>query len=206
MSSIARALGVVAAGVLASAPARAQVGAPVPMTEPPPTSAPPPGYHEAPEMVPRLSAFRLMFGGAAVSRGVYCAYGYYTTGCSSLEYPYAPLDFSEEVEKGLGRLLGLALGVHYMTGPYNDRNVDLWEPTLDFVFRFGSYTAGSSFRFRFGVGWAVAASGKNGFTGRSGIGFTLRGRSRVGLALDAAWEYGSFEGNNFSLIHYQLGP
>lgn len=194
-----RALGLFSmVAALSTETARAQTGTYYP---------PPPGYAEAPPEVPeRLSAVRLEFGGAAVSRGVYCAYGYYTTGCSSLEYPYAPLNFSAEIEKGLGRLLGLSLGVHYLTGPYNDRNVEIWEPTADVVLRFGSYHAGSSFRIRFGIGWWIGENSKYGFAGRSGIGFTIRGRSPLGLALDAAWEYGSFDGKTASVVHYQLGP
>jgi hypothetical protein len=162
---------------------------------------------ESPVLVQeRLSALRFGFGAAGVSRGVYCAYGYYTTSCSGLEYPYAPLLFSGEYEAGFSRSLGIALGVRYLTGPYLDRDVQVWEPTADLMLRFGSYAAGSSFRLRLGVGWWIGEGGNQGWGGRTGFGATFRGTGPFGLAFDVLWEYGEFEGNNASVIQGSIGP
>jgi hypothetical protein len=161
-------------------------------------------YYQEPPPALRQHAARLMFGGAAVSRGVYCAYGYYATSCSNIQYQFAPLNFTGELELGRGPF-GFALGVHYLTGSWYDHNVNIWEPSGDLVFRLGSYNAGSSFRFRLGAGYWSGQSSRGGWTGRTGIGLTLRGKSPFGLAMDLIWEYGSFEGHSASVVQYVIG-
>jgi hypothetical protein len=154
----------------------------------------------------RLSALRLEIGGASVSRGVYCAYGYFTTNCSSASFPFTPLIYSAELDFGMSKPLGVALAARYINGAYYSRNVGIWEPTADLVLRFGSYTAGPSFRLRLGVGGYIARAGNTGVVGRTGFGFSIRGHSPWALALDVTWETGSFRGNTIYTVQYMIGP
>jgi len=166
-------------------------------------SAPPP---ESPPPAERSNAARLLFGAAGVTNGFYCVYGYALTSCGSVyQYKQVPLFFGGEVEVG-GRGLGVALGVHDLNGPYLDVNRNFVEPIADLVLRAGSYNGGVVFRFRIGAGLYVGESWKLGFVGRGGIGFTLRGKSPLGLAVDFSWEGGGFDGNSISVLKAGIGP
>jgi hypothetical protein len=166
------------------------------------TSAPPP-EERPPE---RLKAARLLFGAAGVTNGFYCVYGYALSTCSSVyQYKQVPLFFGGEVEVG-GRGLGIAVGVHDLNGPYLDVNRNFVEPIADLVLRIGSYSSGAALRFRIGAGLYVGESWKVGFVGRGGIGFTLRGSSPLGLAVDLSWEGGGFDGNSISVLKAGIGP
>jgi hypothetical protein len=100
----------------------------------------------------------------------------------------------------------VALGVHDLNGPYLDVNRNFVEPIADLVLRAGSYNSGVVFRFRIGAGLYIGESWKLGFVGRGGIGFTLRGRSPLGLAVDFSWEGGGFDGNSISVLKAGIGP
>jgi hypothetical protein len=166
-------------------------------------SAPPESPPPAPE---RSNAARLLLGAAGATNGFYCVYGYALTTCSSVyQYKQVPLFFGGEVEVG-GRGLGVAVGVHDLNGPYLDVNRNFVEPIVDLVLRAGSYNGGLVFRFRIGAGLYVGESWKLGFVGRGGIGFTLRGRSPLGLAVDFSWEGGGFDGNTISVLKAGIGP
>ena len=154
----------------------------------------------------RFKAARLLFGAAGVTNGLYCAYGYQLANCSSLyQYKQVPLFFGGEIEVG-GRELGVVLGVHDLNGPYLDVNRNFFEPIADLVLRVGSYSGGPVLRFRIGAGLYLGESGNAGFVGRGGFGITFRGRSPLGLALDASWEGGGFEGNSISILKLGIGP
>ena len=166
------------------------------------TSAPPP-EEPPPE---RLKAARLLFGAAGATNGFYCVYGYALSTCSSVyQYKQVPLFFGGEVEVG-GRGLGIALGVHDLNGPYLDVNRNFVEPIADLVLRIGSYSGGAVLRFRIGAGLYVGEDWKVGFVGRGGIGFTFRGSSPLGLAVDLSWEGGGFDGNSISVLKAGIGP
>jgi len=163
----------------------------------------PPDSSATPE---RFTAARLLFGAAGVTNGLYCAYGYALSSCSSLyQYKQVPFFVGGELEAG-GRAFGVAVGVHDLNGPYLDVNRNFVEPILDLVLRLGSYSGGLVMRFRIGAGLYVGESWKTGFVGRGGIGLTFRGRSPLGLAADLSWEGGGFNGNTISVVKLGIGP
>jgi len=181
-----------AALVLGSAAAAQQTSASAPLESPAP-----------PE---RFKAARLLFGAAGVTNGLYCSYGYQLANCSSLyQYKQVPLFFGGEIEVG-GRALGVAVGLHDLNGPYLDVNRNFLEPIADLVLRVGSYGGGPVLRFRLGAGLYIGESGNVGLVGRGGFGITIRGSSALGLALDASWEGGGFQGNSISILKLGIGP
>jgi hypothetical protein len=166
-------------------------------------SAPPGVVVMEPE---RLKAVRLMIGVSGITNGYYCAYGYTLAYCDSgYQYEAAPFTFGGEFELG-NRALAVAIGVYDMTAPYNDINRNFVEPLADLVFRLGTYNAGAIFRLRLGAGFYIGPDGNTGFVGRGGFGLSFRGRGRLGLAMEVAYEYGAFEGYGISVIRFLAGP
>jgi hypothetical protein len=155
--------------------------------------------------VERTEAARLLLGFSGIGNGFYCAYGYAYSSCSNLSYDYVPFTIGGEVEIG-GRTLGLALGVYDLNGAYNNVNRNFVEPIADLVFRLGTYTAGPIFRARLGVGVYFGPDWNAGIVGRIGVGATLRGHGRLGLAAEFGWEGGEFSGNTISTIRLVVGP
>jgi hypothetical protein len=153
----------------------------------------------------RDEAARLLIGFSGIGDGFYCAYGYVYSSCSNLGYDYVPFTIGGEVEFG-GRVLGVALGVYDLNGAYNNVNRNFVEPIADLVFRFGTYTEGPVFRFRLGAGVYIGPDWNAGLVGRIGVGATLRGRGRLGLAAEFGWEGGEFAGNAISTIRLVVGP
>jgi hypothetical protein len=163
---------------------------------PPDSSAPP----------ERFKAARLLFGAAGVTNGLYCSYGYQLANCSSLyQYKQVPLFFGGEIEVG-GRLLGVAVGLYDLNGPYLDVNRNFLEPAADLVLRLGTYSRGPILRFRIGAGLYIGEGGNTGWVGRSGFGISFRGTSPVGFAADFTWEGGGFQGNSISIVRLGIGP
>lgn len=152
------------------------------------------------------NAIRLEIGGASISRGYYCAYGYYTANCGSVGPILTPLLFYGEYERLFAPWLGFDIGLRFETGPYYNQNKQLWDPTADVVFRLGDPRGGPSFRIRAGFGLWIGSEGKTGAVGRFGLGGTIKGHGALGVAIDAVWETGSFQGHTVAQGQYSIGP
>jgi hypothetical protein len=136
-----------------------------------------------------------------------CYYNYYGTACTSGSYnDYVPFVVGPQIDFALGGMSNLSLGVTFATGTVNtsqtcpggncpsSTSATFWEPTLDYVAKFGPPTQDTVGRFRIGGGMIVAPGGNVGGAFRIGGGASFFNSNRFGIGLDLVVEGGSLNG------------
>jgi hypothetical protein len=134
-------------------------------------------------------------------------YYYYYVSCPSGSYTsYVPFLVGPQIDLGVGRGSAIGIGVQAaigtVTGTYyvgnvansTSKDVTLWEPTVDYVARFGPPTAQTLGRLRIGGAAYFGPNGGFGGAFRIGGGASFLNTSRLGIGLDVILEAGSYQG------------
>jgi hypothetical protein len=103
------------------------------------------------------------------------------------------LDGPNNISVGFNVLLGTAVGT-VPTGQSVSGSVTVWEPTLDYVAKFGPATQDTVGRFRIGAGMYIGPNSGFGGAFRIGGGASFLNANRVGVGLDLVLEGGSYHG------------
>ena len=138
-----------------------------------------------------------------------CYYGYYYGTCTAGEYTsYIPFLVGPQVDLNLGGMNNVSLGFTVGFGSvsysiYNtigaitatsSTSVTLWEPTVDYVAKFGPPTMDTVGRFRLGAGMYIGPDSKIGGAFRIGGGASFLNTNRMGVGFDMVLEGGGFNG------------
>ncbi len=135
-------------------------------------------------------------------------YGYYpgyTCGSGSfvsyIPFTVGPqLDFnlkgSSNISVGFNVLIGTATGTLYngALSQSASKNVTVWEPTIDYVAKFGPPTQDTVGRFRVGGGMYIGPNSGLGGAFRIGGGASFLNSNRLGIGLDLVLEAGGYQG------------
>ena len=197
-----------AAVLLLAAPALAQYAVqPPPPGPPPPPPSQPQMQLAQPEIHKHVARLNLGVGFDNNGWANCYYYYYYYASCSSGSYTsYVPFVFGPQIDLGLSRTGALSIGVNAaigtVTGTYyvgsvgasTSKDVTLYQPTVDYVARFGPPTAETLSRLR--VGGAMYFGPNGGFGGafRIGGGASFLNTSKLGIGLDIVLEAGSYQG------------
>ncbi len=137
-----------------------------------------------------------------------CYYGYYYGTCTSGSYgSYIPFMVGPQVDFNLGGMNNLSVGFTVGFGSvsysyYNvsnvyvssSKSVTLWEPTVDYVAKFGPPTQDTVGRFRVGGGMYIGPNSNLGGAFRIGGGASFLNANRLGVGIDIVLEGGGFNG------------
>jgi hypothetical protein len=141
-----------------------------------------------------------------------CYYSYwypYYPSCTSGSYTsYIPFIVGPQVDLNLGGMNNISVGftvgfgsitqsVYTAGGIYvqdQTLSVTLWEPTIDYVAKFGPPTQDTVGRFRIGGGMYIGPNSTIGGAFRIGGGASFFNTSRLGIGLDLVLEGGGFNG------------
>jgi len=136
-----------------------------------------------------------------------CYYGYYYGTCTSGSYTsFIPFLVGPQLDFNLGGVNNISVGftanmgtvnAEYFNGINNvseSKNVTIWEPTIDYVAKFGPATQDTVGRFRVGAGMYIGPNSGIGGTFRIGGGASFLNASRLGVGLDVVFEGGSYQG------------
>ena len=168
---------------------------------------------QQPQPVQRLQFWnnvaRVNLGVGFYNSGYYDCFYYYGYYCSTGSYTsYIPFLVGPQVDLNLGGMNNLSLGFTVGFGNvsysvYNtvgaitatsSTSVTLWEPTVDYVAKFGPPTMDTVGRFRLGAGMYIGPDSKIGGAFRIGGGASFLNANRVGLGFDMVLEGGGFNG------------
>jgi hypothetical protein len=137
-----------------------------------------------------------------------CYYGWYYGTCTSGSYgSYIPFMVGPQVDLNLGGMNNLSVGFlvgfgnvsatwydQFNTYQSASKSVTLWEPTVDYVAKFGPPTQDTVGRFRIGGGMYIGPDATIGGTFRIGGGVSFLNSSRIGVGLDLVLEGGGYNG------------
>jgi hypothetical protein len=154
---------------------------------------------------------RVNLGVSFFNSGYYnCSYwyGYYPTyTCGSGSFvSYIPftvgpqLDFNlqggNNISVGFNVFLGTASGTVYsgVVAQSVSKSVTIWEPTIDYVAKFGPPTQDTVGRFRIGGGMYIGPNSAIGGAFRIGGGASFLNSNRFGVGLDLVLEGGGYQG------------
>ena len=155
---------------------------------------------------------RVNLGVSFFNSGYYnCNYWYgiygpsYTCGSGSfvsyIPFPVGPqvylnLGGMNNVSLGFNVFLGTATGTVYLNNVSQSasKSVTIWEPTLDYVAKFGPPSQGTVGRFRVGGGMYIGPNSELGGAFRIGGGASFLSASRLGVGLDVVLEGGAYNG------------
>jgi hypothetical protein len=135
-------------------------------------------------------------------------YGYYPGfSCGGGSWvSYIPFTFGPQVDIHLGGMnnisvgfnvfLGSATGTVYSGARANSvtKSVTIWEPTIDYVAKFGPPSQDTIGRFRAGGGIYIGPNSELGAAFRIGGGASFLSTNRLGIGLDLVAEGGVFRG------------
>jgi len=134
-------------------------------------------------------------------------YGYYGYSCGSGSFvSYIPftvgpqLDFNlnglNNISVGFDVLIGTATGTVYSgtVGKSVSKSATIWEPTIDYVAKFGPPTQDTVGRFRVGGGMYIGPNSNLGGAFRIGGGASFLNSKRLGIGLDLVLEGGGYQG------------
>jgi hypothetical protein len=135
-------------------------------------------------------------------------YGFYPTfTCGSGSWvSYVPFTVGPQVDINLGGMnnisvgfnvfLGSATGTLFSVGQAQSvsRSVTIWEPTADYVAKFGPPSEDTVGRFRVGGGMYIGPNAALGGAFRIGGGASFFNSSRLGIGLDLVAEGGVYRG------------
>jgi hypothetical protein len=140
-----------------------------------------------------------------------CAAGSYTS--------YIPFTFGPQVDINLGGMNNLSVGLNVAVGNvtttmydmYNaaysvSNTVWLWEPTVDYVAKFGPPTQDTVGRFRIGGGMYFGPNSKIGGAFRIGGGASFLNTNRLGVGIDLVLEGGGYNGYWIGGLQLQISP
>jgi hypothetical protein len=191
---------VVASFALAAAtPAAAQYTFTQPGQQPPPVMQPTPAWN---------NVARVNLGVGFYNSGwANCYYGWYYGTCTSGSYgSYIPFLVGPQVDLNLGGMnnlsVGFTVGFGSITATWYDqfnayqstsKSVTVWEPTLDYVAKFGPPSQDTVGRFRIGGAMYIGPENIGGGF-RIGGGASFLSASRLGIGLDVVLEGGWLNG------------
>ncbi len=190
-------IALLAASLAAAAPAAAQYT----FTKPGDPLVPSPDRHGL------TSVLRVNVGVGFYNSGWYDCVGYYGYACASGPYTsFVPVLVGPQLDFNVGGVSNVSIGftagmgnvnVSYWNGSQTvnaSKYVTLWEPTADYVLKFGPPTQETVARMRLGGGLYIGPESKIGGTFRIGGGASFFNASRVGIGLDVVLEAGGFNG------------
>ncbi len=168
---------------------------------------------QAPQPVQQLQVWnnvaRVNVGVGFYNSGFYsCSYYYPYYSCDSGSYTsYIPFMVGPQVDLSPGRNEQHQPGLHgrvrqhqheLLLGPglctSASKSVTLWEPTIDYVAKFGPPTQDTVGRFRVGGGMYIGPDSKIGGAFRIGGGASFFNANRLGIGLDLVLEGGGYNG------------
>ena len=133
-----------------------------------------------------------------------CGYGWT---CATTSYAsFIPFLVGPQIDIHLGGPSAISLGFNFGFGTIKQTAFDgtqdvsrstqltTYEPTLDFLVRFGTPTDDTAARMRFGGGMLIGPDSKFGVLGRIGLGVAFFNAARFGIGLDLVLEGGSMNG------------
>jgi hypothetical protein len=104
------------------------------------------------------------------------------------------LEGPNNISVGFNVLLGTASGTNNSTRQTRSASVTIWQPTLDYVAKFGPPTQDTVGRFRLGGGMYIGPNSGLGGAFRIGGGASFLNANRVGIGLDLVLEAGGYQG------------
>jgi hypothetical protein len=151
---------------------------------------------------------RVNLGVGFYNSGYYDCYYWYGYNCSTGSYTsYIPFLVGPQVDFALGGMNNISVGFTVLIGTvsstyYNNinyvdtsRSVTVWEPTVDYVAKFGPPTQDTVGRFRLGGGMLIGPNSSIGGVFRIGGGASFFNSNRFGIGLDIVLEGGGMNGN-----------
>lgn len=147
-------------------------------------------------------------------------YGGYWYSCGGGSYAsYIPFTFGPQVDVNVGGMNNVSIGLNVSYGTvsgtvYNNQgygesrsqNAWLWEPTVDYVAKFGPPTQDTVGRFRVGGAMYIAPNSNLGGAFRIGGGASFLNTNRIGIGLDIILEGGGISGNWIGGLLLQVSP
>jgi hypothetical protein len=206
-------IAVLACALGAAAPASAQFTFSNPGQQPQQVVAPAPVW----ENVARVNLGVGFYNAAWYS--CYYSWSWGWTSCSSSSYTsYIPFLVGPQVDLHLGGMNNISVGFTVAIGTItstwwdgrvtqsNSTNVTMWEPTIDYVAKFGSSSQDTVGRFRVGGGMYIGPDSHVGGAFRIGGGASFLNTSRIGAGIDVILEGGSFNGYWIGGLQLQVSP
>jgi hypothetical protein len=162
------------------------------------------------------NVLRLNLGVDFMTTGGYCYYYYYGYSCSSWSYGYTGFIVGPQVDFGLGGPNAISVGMNFIFGslsytpyqglPDQSKSITVYEPTVDYVLRFGGPMQPSLGRMRIGgQGWFTSEGGSGGGF-RIGGGGSFLNDNKVGIGVDVVLEGGWIRGYWVSSIQLMVAP
>ncbi|HET8725075.1 MAG TPA: hypothetical protein VFM53_12835 [Anaeromyxobacteraceae bacterium] len=207
-------IAVLSLGLAVAAPAAAQYTFTQPGQQPQPVQ--PMSLYE--------NVLRVNVGVSFFNSGYYnCNYWYgiygptYTCGSGSF-VSYIPFTLGAQLDWNLGGMnnisagfnvfLGTATGTIYngLTAVSASKSVTIWEPTLDYVAKFGPPTQDTVGRFRVGAGMYIGPNSELGGAFRIGGGASFLNSNRIGAGLDLVLEGGGYNGYWIGALQLVVSP
>jgi hypothetical protein len=101
------------------------------------------------------------------------------------------------ISVGFTVAMGTVTSTYYNNIAYVDasQSVTIWEPTIDYVAKFGPPSQDTVGRFRIGGGMYIGPNSSIGGAFRIGGGASFLNSNRVGVGLDLVLEGGGINGN-----------
>jgi hypothetical protein len=134
-------------------------------------------------------------------------YYWYGYNCSSGSYAsYIPFMVGPQIDFNLGGMNNVSVGFTVAMGSASltywdgtrdvtaSRSVTLWEPTIDYVAKFGPPSQDTVGRFRIGGGMYIGPNSTIGGAFRIGGGASFFNANRFGIGLDLVLEGGGYNG------------
>ncbi len=163
---------------------------------------------------------RVNLGVSFYNSGWYnCYYGYYYPTCSTGAYgSFIPFTVGPQLDFNISGLSNISLGfvvlIGTITGSYyngptyvsQSKNVTVWEPTVDYVAKFGPPTQDTVGRFRVGGGMYIGPNQGFGGAFRVGGGASFFNSNRLGIGLDLVLEAGAYQGYWIGGIQLMASP
>ncbi len=119
---------------------------------------------------------------------------------------YIPFTLGPQIDLNLGGMNNLSVGFNVYMGTATgtvyggvqavsaSSSVTIWEPTIDYVAKFGTAAQGTVPRFRVGGGMYIGPNAELGGAFRIGGGVSFLNSGRLGIGLDMVFEGGVYNG------------
>ena len=166
---------------------------------------------------------RVQLGVSFFNSGYYnCNYwgGYYPTyTCGSGSFvSYIPFTVGPQVDLNLGGMNNVSVGFNVFLGTATgtlysgnvaqsvSKSATIWEPTVDYVAKFGPASQDTVPRFRVGGGMYIGPNSQLGGAFRIGGGASLLNSGRLGIGLDLVVEGGAYAGYWIGSLQLAVSP
>jgi hypothetical protein len=169
---------------------------------------------QSPQPVQQLQIWnnvaRVNLGVGFYNEGYYnCSYWYPYYSCNSGSYTsYIPFIVGPQVDFALSGMNNISVGFTVSMGTVStdvcttvsncgskSASITIWEPTVDYVAKFGPPTQDTVGRFRLGGGMYIGPNSNIGGAFRIGGGASFLSSNRFGIGLDLVLEGGGYNGN-----------